>query len=82
MTYKLDASWLLLGLKQMEGRTAWRKQQRAELMLDFHAEMLHGQAILPIVRRRFVERCTPQFPSRIAFFRRNLRNELAQLQLE
>ena len=53
-TKKIRAA-LLLGLEQVKGCPAGNKQQSAELKLALHAEMLHSEVVLPVVRQGLVE---------------------------
>ena len=50
---QLDVVAFLLGPKHLKRCTTWHEWQRTELQLTFHGEMLHGQVIVPIVRKRF-----------------------------
>merc|ERR1712039_549778 len=36
---------------------AWNEEQSPELKLPFNTEMFHSKVVLPIVGKRFVERC-------------------------
>ena len=53
-TKKIQAA-LLLGLEEVKGCSAGNKQQSAELKLALHAEMLHREVVLPVVRQGLVE---------------------------
>ena len=46
---QLDVALLLLRLEQVERSALGREQEGAELQLALHAEVLHGQVLLPIL---------------------------------
>ena len=50
----------LLGLKEVKGRPPWHEEQGTELQLTLHAEVLHGQVVLPVVRQGLVEAGIPE----------------------
>jgi len=52
---QLDVAFLLLGLEQVKRCSLGHEQQRLELQLTLHREVLDGQVVLPVVRQRLLE---------------------------